>query len=114
MEYVVDHIIFYKALAQRVRRMRLRKNYTVEDMGYFGVSTRHWQQIEKGRPITGRTILRICDAFRTSMPSLLRGFDRGIYKHEAISPFLLKKLAARATLKRTRLSFPRTSAWERS
>jgi hypothetical protein len=89
--------------------MRLRKNYTVEDMGYFGFSSRHWQQIEKGRPVTGRTILRICDAFRMSMLSLLRGLDRGIYKHEALSPFLLKKLAARTTLKRKRLSFPRTS-----
>jgi transcriptional regulator with XRE-family HTH domain len=100
---VVDHIIFFKALAQKVRRMRLRKNYTVEDMGYFGFSTRHWQQIEKGRPLTGHTILRICDAFRTSILILLRGLDRGIYKHEEISPFLLKKLAARTELKRKRM-----------
>jgi hypothetical protein len=83
--------------------MRLRKNYTIEDMGYFGFSTRHWQQIENGRPLTGRTILRICDAFRISMPGLVRGLDQGIYKHEEISPFLLKKLAARAKLKRKRV-----------
>jgi hypothetical protein len=83
--------------------MRLRKGYTVEDMGYFGFSTRHWQQIEKGRPLTGRTMLRICDAFRTSMPSLLRGLDQGAYKHEEISSFLLKKLAARAERNRKRL-----------
>jgi hypothetical protein len=87
--------------------MRLRKNFTVEDMGYFGFSTRHWQQIEKGRPVTGRTILRICDAFRMSMPSLLRGLDRGIYKREEMSSFLLKKLAARAKLKHKRLSLSR-------
>lgn len=83
--------------------MRLRRGYTIEDMGYFGFSTRHWQQIEKGRPLNGRTILRICDAFRTSMRALLRGLDRGAYKHEEISPFLLKKLAARAERKRNRL-----------
>jgi hypothetical protein len=83
--------------------MRLRKNYTIEDMGYFGFSTRHWQQVEKGRPLTGRTILRICGAFRISMPSLVRGLDQGIYEHEEISPFLLKKLAARAKLKRKRV-----------
>jgi transcriptional regulator with XRE-family HTH domain len=100
---VVDHIIFFKALAQKVRRMRLRKGYTIEDMGYFGFSSRHWQQIEKGRPLTGRTILRICDAFRTSMPGLLQGLDRGIYKNEEISPFLLKKLAERTKRKRSRL-----------
>jgi hypothetical protein len=87
--------------------MRLRNNYTVEDMGYFGFSSRHWQQIEKGRPVTGRTILRICDTFRTSMSSLLRGLDRGIYKHEEVSPFLVKKLAARAKLGRKRFSLSR-------
>jgi hypothetical protein len=91
--------MFFADLGQRVRRMRLRKGYTVEDMGYFGFSTRHWQQVEKGRPLTARTILRICDAFRTSMPNLLRGLDRGIYKHEEISPFLLKRLAARSERK---------------
>jgi hypothetical protein len=100
---VVDHIAFFKGLAQRVRHMRPRKHYTIEDMGHFGFSTRHWQQIEKGRPVTGRTILQICDAFRTSMPSLVRGLDRGIYKREEISPFLLKKLAAGAKLKRKRI-----------
>jgi hypothetical protein len=106
---VVDHLIFFKALAHKVRRMRLGKGYTVEDMGYFGFSTRHWQQIEKGRPLTGRTILRICDAFRTSMPTLLRGLDRGIYKREVISPFLLKRLAARAKRKRRRLRLRNTT-----
>jgi transcriptional regulator with XRE-family HTH domain len=95
--------MFFRALAQKIRRMRLQKGYTVEDMEYFGFSSRHWQQIEKGRPLTGRTILRVCDAFRTSIPSLLQGLDRGIYKHEEIPPFLLKKLAARAKLRRKSL-----------
>jgi hypothetical protein len=103
---VVDHPVFFKALAQRVRAMRLRKNYTIEDMGYFGFSTRHWQQIEKGRPITGRTMLRICYAFHTTMPDLLRGLDRGIYKYAEIAPFLLKKIAARAIQKRKRHCTP--------
>jgi transcriptional regulator with XRE-family HTH domain len=97
---VVEHLIFFKALGQKARRMRLRKGFTIEDMGYFGFSTRHWQQIEKGRPLAGRTILRICDAFRTSMPSFLRGLDKGAYKHEEISPYLLEKLAKRAVQKR--------------
>jgi hypothetical protein len=106
-ELVVDHLIFFKALAQRVRGMRLRKSYTIEDMGYFGFSTRHWQQIEKGRPVTGRTILRICDAFRTTMPNLLRGLDRGIYKYAEISPFLVKKTASRSKQKHKRNYAPR-------
>jgi hypothetical protein len=55
-------------------------------------------------------MLRICDAFRTSVASFLRGLDRGIYEHEEISPFLLKKLATRAKLKRKWLLQPRGSA----
>jgi transcriptional regulator with XRE-family HTH domain len=101
--------MFFRALAQKIRRMRLQKGYTVEDMGYFGFSSRHWQQIEKGRPLTGRTILRVCDAFRTSIPSLLRDLDKGIYRHEEISPFLLKKLAARRKLKHKRLLRPQNT-----
>ncbi len=89
--------------------MRLRKRYTIEDMGYFGFSTRHWQQIEKGRPVTGHTILRICDALQTSMPSLVRDLDRGIYKHEEIWPFLAKRLAARTKLGRKRTPGSRNS-----
>jgi DNA-binding Xre family transcriptional regulator len=45
----------------------------------FGFSTRHWQQIEAGRPITVTTLLRICEVFELSVEKLVRGLDRGIY-----------------------------------
>jgi hypothetical protein len=46
----------------------------------LGFSARHWQQIEAGRPITLRTLLKICDTFRVPAGRLVGGLDRGIYK----------------------------------
>lgn len=76
----MDEPKFFKALGQRVRALRKRHGLTQEDMITHGFSARHWQQIEAGRPITVRTLLRICDVFETSAERLVRGLDRGIYK----------------------------------
>jgi DNA-binding Xre family transcriptional regulator len=46
----------------------------------FGFSARHWQQIEAGRPITLKTLLRICTAFSTPMERIVKGLDEGFYK----------------------------------
>lgn len=70
---------FFRALGQRVKAMRERKGYTQEDMIGFGFSARHWQQIEPGRPITVKTLLRICDTFGVAVDKVVRGLDRGIY-----------------------------------
>jgi transcriptional regulator with XRE-family HTH domain len=39
----------------------------------FGFSARHWQRIEAGRPITVKTLLRICNAFDVPLVKLVRG-----------------------------------------
>jgi transcriptional regulator with XRE-family HTH domain len=77
---VVDEQKFFKALGQRIRGLRKQGGYSQEDMISFGFSARHWQQIEAGRPITVRTLLRICSVFKTRMDQLVCGLDRGIYK----------------------------------
>jgi hypothetical protein len=41
----------------------------------FGFSTRHWQQVEAGRPITVTTLLRICEVFEMPMSKLVHGLD---------------------------------------
>jgi hypothetical protein len=47
----------------------------------FGFSTRHWQQVEAGRPITVTTLLRICEVFELPMSKLVQGLDReGVYE----------------------------------
>jgi len=77
---VVDEQKFFKSLGQRIRELRKKSGYSQEDMISFGFSARHWQQIEAGRPITVRTLLRISSVFKTRMDQIVRGLDRGIYK----------------------------------
>jgi transcriptional regulator with XRE-family HTH domain len=72
---VTDHAKFFRELGQRVRDLRKQKGFTQEDMISFGFSARHWQQIEAGRPITVRTLLRIGEVFGISLASLVVGID---------------------------------------
>jgi transcriptional regulator with XRE-family HTH domain len=72
---VIDQRVFFRELGQRVRDLRRQKGFTQEDMISFGFSARHWQQIEAGRPITVRTLLRIGDVFSVSLASLVSGLD---------------------------------------
>ena len=72
---------FFSALGSRVRELRKKRGYSQEDMLSFGFSTRHWQQVEAGRPITVTTLLRICEVFATPMSKLVQGLDKeGVYE----------------------------------
>jgi transcriptional regulator with XRE-family HTH domain len=71
---------FFRLLGERARGLRKKHEYSQEDMMSFGFSTRHWQQIEAGRPITVTTLLRICEVFEITMEKLVRGLDKGIYE----------------------------------
>jgi transcriptional regulator with XRE-family HTH domain len=76
---VVNQSEFFRRFGMRVRELRRQHGYSQEDMASHGFSTRHWQQIEAGRPITVSTLLRICAVFGTSAETLVRGLDQGIY-----------------------------------
>jgi Helix-turn-helix domain len=73
---VLDAIKFFAALGRRVRSLRQARGYTQEDMISFGFSARHWQQIEKGRPITMKTLLRIALALKVPLCRLVYGLPR--------------------------------------
>lgn len=77
---MIDERQFFRALGIRIKALRKRHGYTQEDMIGFGFSARHWQQIEAGRPITIRTLLRIAETFSVRAAQLIEGLDRGIYK----------------------------------
>lgn len=77
---MIDEQQFFRALGARLKKLRKSHGYTQEDMIGFGFSARHWQQIEAGRPITIRTLLRISDTFGAKAAQLIDGLDRGIYK----------------------------------
>jgi transcriptional regulator with XRE-family HTH domain len=76
---VIDEGQFFEALGEKVRALRKKSGYSQEDMIGFGFSARHWQQIEAGRPITVRTLLRICNVYRIPVEKLVKGLDLGIY-----------------------------------
>jgi transcriptional regulator with XRE-family HTH domain len=73
---VNDYTRFFKALGKRIRELRKKRGLTQEDMLSEEFSTRHWQQIEAGRPITVTTLLRICKALKVSMSDLVRGLHK--------------------------------------
>ncbi len=68
---MIDATSFFAALGKRVRRLREKRRLTLEDMISRGFSARHWQQIEKGRPINCTTLLRITIVFEISLSSLV-------------------------------------------
>ena len=80
--YVLDASKFFEALGRRIRALRERRLYTQEDMISFGFSARHWQQIEKGRPITIKTLLRITVALDVPLSKLVRGLPRPVVVDE--------------------------------
>jgi hypothetical protein len=81
-ERVLDTTTFFAVLGKRVRRIREARHFTQEDMMAFGFSARHWQQIEKGRPTTMTTLLRITVAFDIPLCRLVRGLPRPVVSGE--------------------------------
>ena len=66
---------FFKGLGVRIKRLREEAGYSQEDMLSHGYSVRYWQKIEAGKPITLRTLLRICRIFSTPMCDIVRALD---------------------------------------
>jgi transcriptional regulator with XRE-family HTH domain len=64
---------FFAGLGQRIQALRKRRGYSQEDMISFGYTVRYWQRIEAGKPITLRTLLRICRILGSTMEALVRG-----------------------------------------
>jgi transcriptional regulator with XRE-family HTH domain len=65
----------FRALGIRLKALRQKAGYSQEDMLTFGFSTRHWQQVESGRPVTLTTVLRACDVFRIQPDELMKGLN---------------------------------------
>jgi transcriptional regulator with XRE-family HTH domain len=72
---VIDQTEFFRGLGRRIRDLRKQNGFTQEDMISFNFSARHWQQIEAGRPITLRTLLRIGEVFKITLANLVSDLD---------------------------------------
>ncbi len=66
---------FFKRLGGDLRERRIRRHLTQEDMIAHGFAARHWQQIETGRPITLRTLLKACAVFGVRPSAVLRNAE---------------------------------------
>jgi transcriptional regulator with XRE-family HTH domain len=64
---------FFTAVGHRIQKLRKRRGYSQEDMISFGYTVRYWQRIEAGKPITLRTLLRICGILGTTAEAVVRG-----------------------------------------
>jgi transcriptional regulator with XRE-family HTH domain len=78
---------FFKGLGGRIRQLRERAGYSQEDMISFGYTVRYWQRVERGKPITLRTLLRICRILGVSVQEVVRGLG----PERVISPTRIKK-----------------------
>jgi transcriptional regulator with XRE-family HTH domain len=63
----------FRQIGGRLRTLRLSKNMIQEDFMEFGFTTRHYQRIEAGAPITIKTALRLCKVFKISLADLFKG-----------------------------------------
>src|SRR5260370_41065547 len=70
-----DESQFFKGLGVRIKRLREQAGYSQEDMLTHGYSVRYWQKVEAGKPITLRTLLRICRLFAAPMCDVVLGLD---------------------------------------
>ena len=83
---------FFRDLGTKVRELRKKRGFSQEDMLSYGFSTRHWQQVEAGRPITVTTLIRICEVFELPMSKLVQGLDReGVYEKLEVAPPLRRR-----------------------
>lgn len=67
---------FFKGLGARIKQLRERRGLSQEDMLSHGFSVRYWQKVEAGKPITLRTLLRICRIFSTPINKVVEGLDK--------------------------------------
>ena len=77
---------FFTALGQRIQTLRKRRGYSQEDMISFGYTVRYWQRIEAGKPITLRTLLRICRIVGTTAEAMVRGLGPEAGKRQVKRP----------------------------
>lgn len=81
-ELPASYANLFRELGCRIRKHRTDRQLSQEDMMSFGFSTRHWQMIESGRPMTVITLLRVCEAFEIPLDQLLNGLSHHLSKQK--------------------------------
>lgn len=68
--------IYFRLLGERVRRERKRRGWTLAQFEERGISLRHVQFVEAGRPVRMVTALRIAEAFGIDLGKLIAGLAK--------------------------------------
>ena len=67
---------FFKNFGAMVRKFRLEKGWTLEDMQEHDFSAQHFQKIEAGKKAVNLyTVVRIAKALNSSLASLLKSME---------------------------------------
>ena len=70
---------FFRKVGAEIRKLRLAKNMTLEDMQDHSFSAQHFQKIEAGKKaINFYTICRIASAFGISLTDLAKRIEKGL------------------------------------
>jgi transcriptional regulator with XRE-family HTH domain len=88
---VQDEAQFFKRLGLRIRQLREKAHCSQEDMISRGFSVRYWQKVEAGKPITLRTLLRICRVFSAPMHEVVYDLDAPGFEKPAIQKLPVKR-----------------------
>ena len=68
---------FFKKCGALIRRLRLLKNLTLEDMQDYGFSAQHFQKVESGqKAINFYTVFRIAKAFGLNLSKLVLKLEK--------------------------------------
>jgi len=71
-----EQAAFFKRFGATIRKTRLEKGMTLEDMGGHGFSPPHFQKIEAGKKAVGvYTALRIAKAFRMTLSDMFKSLE---------------------------------------
>ncbi|MBI4412672.1 MAG: helix-turn-helix transcriptional regulator [Deltaproteobacteria bacterium] len=65
-----------RRVGAEIRRIRLSKGKTLEDMQEYGFSPAHFQKIESGRKsVNFYTLYRLAKAFKVKLADLMKAID---------------------------------------
>lgn len=69
-----SHEHFLLELGKKLRQMRIDRGWSLRDMiAKHGFHLAHWQGFEKGKGVSVRSLLRLCDVFEISFEELVAG-----------------------------------------
>jgi len=63
----------FREIGSKIRRVRIERGLVQEDMMAYGFTTRHYQRIEAGAPITIKTAYRISKALKIKLSDMFEG-----------------------------------------